>query len=393
VTTTVEEQVVVDVPVNVAYNQWTQFEEFPRFMTGVHEVRQLADDRVHWVAEIGGVRREWDARIVEQVPDRKVAWAAMQGATNAGAVYFEALGPARTSVRLVLEFEPEGLVEKAGAALGVVGRRAAGDLERFKQFIESIEAPTGAWRGSVAAGQPAGTPGVEDAATSRGDSGKAGMSGTTVAAGAAAVAAAGVAAAGAAQKGAAAQEAEALAGLDVVDVLTADHREVETMVEQILLQGDPELRRDLADMVIAELVRHAVAEEMHVYPAMKRHLPDGAAAVDHDTEEHKEIEATLKELEGADPASARFTELVTSLRASLRDHIQDEERDQFPQLRARVPRDELVELGGKVQAAKKLAPTRPHPNAPNAAPFHKVVGPGVGLVDRLRDKLSGRART
>jgi len=95
VTTKVEEQVVVDVPVNVAYNQWTQFEEFPRFMTGVHEVRQLADDRVHWVAEIGGVRREWDARIVEQVPDRKVAWAAMQGATNAGAVYFEALGPAR----------------------------------------------------------------------------------------------------------------------------------------------------------------------------------------------------------------------------------------------------------------------------------------------------------
>jgi len=213
-----------------------------------------------------------------------------------------------------------------------------------------------------------------------------------VAAGAAAVAA-GVAAAGGAHKGAAAQEAEALEGLDVVDVLTADHREVETMVEQILLQGDPELRRDLADMVIAELVRHAVAEEMHVYPAMKRHLPDGAAAVDHDTEEHKAIEATLKQLEGADPASARFTELVTSLRASLRDHIQDEERDQFPQLRALVPRDELVELGAKVQAAKKLAPTRPHPNAPNAAPFHKVAGPGVGLVDRLRDKLSDRATT
>lgn len=178
---------------------------------------------------------------------------------------------------------------------------------------------------------------------------------------------------------------------DVVDVLTADHREVTDLIAEIWATTDPERRRDLADMVIAELVRHSVAEEMHVYPVMRKHLPDGEQAVKHDTEEHKQIERTLKDLEGVDPSDARFTELVRSLQATLADHISDEENEQFPQLRARVPAEKLVELAGKVEMAKKLAPTRAHPSAPNSALFHKMVGPGVGLVDRLRDKLTGRA--
>jgi len=195
VATQVEKTVEVDVPVNTAYNQWTQFEEFPQFMGGVDEVRQVSDSLTHWVAQIAGVRREWDAAILEQVPDSKVAWAATTGATNAGAVYFQSLGPARTLVRLQLEYEPEGLVEKVGDFLNVVSRQAEGDLERFKTFIEGRGTATGGWRGAVNEAGTVGSPGVDAASASRGDSGKAGVSGTAVAAG---VAAAGVAAAGAA---------------------------------------------------------------------------------------------------------------------------------------------------------------------------------------------------
>jgi hypothetical protein len=189
-TTTVDKSVEVDVPVSTAYNQWTQFEEFPRFMGGVHEVRQLDDRRLHWVAEIAGVKREWDAAILEQVPDQKVAWAATEGATNAGAVFFEPAGPERTVVRLHLEYEPEGLAEQVGDKLSIVEKRAEADLEKFKSYIESRGVETGGWRGSVNEGYGIGVPGVEDAASSRGDSGKAGVSGKAVAAGAAVAAAA-----------------------------------------------------------------------------------------------------------------------------------------------------------------------------------------------------------
>jgi len=195
--TKVEKSVTVEVPISTAYNQWTQFEEFPSFMGGVQKVEQLDDRRLHWVAEIAGVRREWYAKILEQRADEKVAWAATEGATNAGAVYFTNAGPSRTQVTLELEYEPEGLVEKAGDALNIIERQAASDLERFKTFIESRGTESGAWRGDV--GAPAvGTPGVE-LTDSQGDSGKAGISPKVAVAGAA-VAAAGVAAAAAAAK-------------------------------------------------------------------------------------------------------------------------------------------------------------------------------------------------
>jgi hypothetical protein len=188
-TTKVEKSIQVDVPLSTAYNQWTQFEDFPHFMGGVKEVRQLDDDRLHWVAEIVGVRREWEAAILEQVPDQKIAWAATGGATNAGAVRFEPAGVGSTIVFLSLEYEPEGLVEQAGDKLGVVERQVTSDLERFKALVESEGYATGAWRGSINENLDVGTPGVEDAYGSHGDSGKAGVSGKAVAAGAAAVAA------------------------------------------------------------------------------------------------------------------------------------------------------------------------------------------------------------
>jgi hemerythrin superfamily protein len=183
---------------------------------------------------------------------------------------------------------------------------------------------------------------------------------------------------------------EAAAEQDVVDVLTSDHHEVMDLLQQIKATTDPAERRDLADTVISELVRHSVAEEMFVYPAMRKHLPDGDEAVEHDTKEHKQLEATMKKLEAVDAGDADFVLLLGRLEEILVDHVADEERDQFPQLRAAIPRTELVEMAGKVEAAKKLAPTRPHPLAPNNQVFHKLVGPGVGLVDRLRDALTGR---
>ena len=178
---------------------------------------------------------------------------------------------------------------------------------------------------------------------------------------------------------------------DVIDVLTSDHRDVTALIGEIWAVKDPMIRRDLTDTAISELVRHAVAEEMYVYPAMRKHLPDGEKAVEHDIEEHKELEKTMKELEGADVSGPEFDQALEKLSALLADHVQDEETEQFPRLRQHIPQEELTELAAKVETAKKLAPTRPHPAAPNNEVFHKLVGPGVGLVDRLRDKLTGRA--
>ena len=145
----IEQTVEVEVPVRTAYDQWTQFETFPNFMDGVESVRQLDDRHLHWTAEIAGVRREWDAEIVEQRPDQRVAWRTTQGAQNDGVVTFEPLDANRTRVMLQLDCDPEGFTEKAGDALGIVRSRAKGDLKRFKSFIEERGTETGAWRGSV----------------------------------------------------------------------------------------------------------------------------------------------------------------------------------------------------------------------------------------------------
>jgi len=195
-TTQVSKSVIVNVPVNRAYNQWTQFEDFPQFMGGVQKVTQLSDDRLEWVAQIFGVKRRWEAKVLEQRPDQKVAWAATSGATNAGAVSFEDLGGDQCRVTLFLEYEPEGFVEKAGDALNIVERQAESDLEKFKTFIESEGYASGAWRGTVEGEGHVGTPGVEHAAASEGDSGKAGISAKAVATGVGVAAAAAAAVVG-----------------------------------------------------------------------------------------------------------------------------------------------------------------------------------------------------
>lgn len=146
------EDIDVAVPIRVAYDQWTQFESFPKFMAGIDRVVQVDDKTLEWTATIAGVVKHWRAEIVEQQPDDLVAWRSIEGAHNDGLVRFEPLGPERTRVILQLEVEPEGLVEKAADALGVVERRVRGDLERFRDFIESRGQPTGGWRGHIEAG-------------------------------------------------------------------------------------------------------------------------------------------------------------------------------------------------------------------------------------------------
>ncbi len=145
----IEQSVEVQVPVRTAYNQWTQFEDFPHFMEGVKEIRQLDDTSLHWTVEIAGQVREFDAKITEQNPDERIAWTTIDGPHQAGVVTFHRLGDNRTKVMLQMEYDPQGLVEKAGDALGVVKTRVKGDLERFKSFIESRGQETGAWRGEV----------------------------------------------------------------------------------------------------------------------------------------------------------------------------------------------------------------------------------------------------
>jgi uncharacterized membrane protein len=146
---TVEQSVEVSVPVHAAYNQWTQFEEFPQFMDGVEEVRQITDTRNHWRTVIGGVEREFDTEITEQHPDERIAWQTVDGPKQAGVVTFHRLGDTRSRVMLQMDFDPEGVVEAAGDKLGFVERRIKNDLARFKEFVETRGTETGAWRGEV----------------------------------------------------------------------------------------------------------------------------------------------------------------------------------------------------------------------------------------------------
>ncbi len=149
----VEESIDVDVPVRVAYDQWTQFETFPHFMEGVERVTQLDDKSLEWHANIAGQDKHWTAEIVEQTPDQRVAWRSTSGAPNAGVVSFQSNGTNATKVTLQLEAEPEGPIESAGDALGFLDRRVKGDLERFKEFVEGRGVATGSWRGEIHGGE------------------------------------------------------------------------------------------------------------------------------------------------------------------------------------------------------------------------------------------------
>jgi uncharacterized membrane protein len=147
---TVKESIDVEVPLHRAYNQWTQFEEFPRFMSGVEEVRQTDDRHCHWTTKVAGARREFDTEIVDQLPDARISWRTVSGdVRQKGVVTFQPLDDAHTRVSLAMEFDPHGVAERTGDMLGVLDRQVKGDLKRFKDFIEERGQESGAWRGRV----------------------------------------------------------------------------------------------------------------------------------------------------------------------------------------------------------------------------------------------------
>ncbi|MFF1400673.1 hemerythrin domain-containing protein [Streptomyces sp. NPDC058287] len=180
---------------------------------------------------------------------------------------------------------------------------------------------------------------------------------------------------------------------DVIAELTADHREVDELFARIedITPGSAE-RKNLADQLTIELVRHAVAEEQHLYPAVREHVENGGALADKELADHGRVEELLKELESTDADALEFTQLLVKLKVEVFTHVKDEEDNLFPQLREACHPFVLESLGEKVRSAKKTAPTRPHPAAPDTPPANKLLAPGVGLVDRARDFVTGRGK-
>ena len=178
----------------------------------------------------------------------------------------------------------------------------------------------------------------------------------------------------------------------MIDVLTHDHREVEDMFGKLTEAADPDERRRVADEITIELVRHSVAEEQYLYPAVREHVPGGDAIADRELSDHAEVENLLKELGKADLGSGDFAALTGQLIRTVNAHVQDEEHALFPALAGHASPADLRRLGEQVQIAKDKAPTRPHPAAPDRPPLNKLLAPGAGLVDRIRDHLSGRGQ-
>jgi hemerythrin superfamily protein len=177
---------------------------------------------------------------------------------------------------------------------------------------------------------------------------------------------------------------------DLIDDIIADHRAVEELFKEIDKSPEPDARRALVEHTITELVRHSVAEEQYLYPTTRKVLPDGDKITDHDLEEHAKAEKLMKRIEDTKSVDNKFNELVGTLMDDIRHHVEEEESDLLPKLRDACDAAQLRELGEKFEKAKKTAPTRPHPSAPNQPPANKILAPGAGLIDRMRDALTGR---
>jgi hemerythrin superfamily protein len=177
---------------------------------------------------------------------------------------------------------------------------------------------------------------------------------------------------------------------DLTDAVVADHRGIEAVFDDIEASGDARMRRELVEHAIAELVRHSVAEEMYLYPTAREALPDGDEIADHEIADHAGAEELMKAIERADETDPEFSRLVAELISDVRHHMKSEETELLPRLRTACDAADLLDLGRKFELSKKAAPTRPHPAAPDRPPANKILGPGMGLIDRVRDALSGR---
>jgi hemerythrin superfamily protein len=179
---------------------------------------------------------------------------------------------------------------------------------------------------------------------------------------------------------------------DVIELLEHDHREVEQMFAEYEKATTKEEKETLRDRIIIELVRHSEAEEVAVYPTIREVIENGDQIIEHEIDEHSQAERVMKELDGMSADDPQFGVLMQQLMTAIKEHVAEEENDVFPQFRTKVDADKLEKLGKTVEGLKKIVPTHPHPMAPDHPPFNALLGPGAGLVDRLRDMLSGRAK-
>jgi hemerythrin superfamily protein len=299
----------VEVPVRTAYNQWTQFESFPEFMSGVVAVRQLDDRHTRWVTEIAGSRKEFDAEIVEQLPDERIAWRSTDGdVRHSGVVTFAPIDDTHTRVSVDLVWEPKSVLEKAGGAVGVDRLQVKADLERFRQFIEARGAETGQWRGRVP--EPEHRPtGYEDVVVS-GDE-------------------------------------------DVVDLLMAQHQRVKELMDRVAAAQGAEKQQWFGELV-ALLKTHEKGEQRVVHPVTRSSVHDGDATANARLGEEERADQLIAQAEAAEMSadSVEFDAWFERLRHAVLDHAEHEEREEFPKLRGELPAARLRTMAEELVAVQ-----------------------------------------
>jgi len=321
----VTETVDVHVPIRTAYNQWTQFESFPQFMDGVESVRQIDDRHTHWVTSVAGVRREFDAEITEQHPDERVAWKSTGGdSTHAGVITFHRLGDQDTRVTVQLAWQPDGVVEKVGAVLGVDDRQVKADTRRFKEFIERDRVETGRWRGEVPA---PGADGPGQTADRTADP-TAPESGSITRA--------------------AATDSHAD---DVIDVLLAQHEEIRQAFTRVHTATVADKAGLFANLV-ALLRLHETAEQTVVHPVARAEVSRGDEVVGQRVAEETEADRVIARLSEMGTDHAGFDTAFAVFHQAVLDHAENEETQEFPQLRRNVPADTLHALAAQLRAVQ-----------------------------------------
>jgi hypothetical protein len=373
VTTSVD----VRVPVRTAYNQWTQFESFPEFMSGVVSVRQLDDRRTHWVTEVAGARREFDAEIVEQLPDERIAWRSTDGdVRHSGMVTFQPIADDQTRVTVDMAWEPEGMMEKAGGALGVDRLQVKADLERFRRFIEDRGTETGEWRGAVAGATATADPNATTAVTdtsaladTRPMTGPADVTSTTdtidltdttaapgmtgTGTGVTGAAGPGAMPAGTAEMPVGAQAPASYEGPhdDVVDILMAQHAQVKELMERTSAAEGPEKQRLFAELV--ELLKvHEKGEQRVVHPVTRSSVAGGAQTANARLGEEQRADQLIAEVEDLSMNGYEFDVWFEQLKRAVLTHAEHEEREEFPMLRRELAPERLRTMAEELVAAQ-----------------------------------------
>jgi hemerythrin superfamily protein len=318
VTTSVD----VRVPVRTAYNQWTQFESFPQFMTGVLAIRQLDDRHTHWVTEVAGARREFDTEIVEQTPDVRIAWRSIDARVrHSGTVSFQPIDDHRTHVTVDMSWEPEGILEKAGGAVGVDRLQIKADLERFRRFIEERGTETGQWRGRIpepaeTAVEPEPLAGTVPGALSGDDPG---------------------------------HSADDV--VDVVDVLMSQHEQVQTLMARVSAAEGSE-KQQLFEELVKLLKTHEKGEQRVVHPVTRSSVDGGDATANARLGEEERADQLIAQVKTMNTDSREFETWFEQLRHAVLDHAAHEEREEFPKLRQDLPAARLRTMAEELIAVQ-----------------------------------------